>query len=79
MINQKQPENVKYSIYLGNMITGDARCRLEIQSGIDMAKAAFNKMETFFIGKLDLQFKEEITPAFGAHSCVVLKFKYFRN
>jgi len=25
MINQKQPENVKYSICLGNMITDDAR------------------------------------------------------
>jgi predicted RNA-binding protein len=48
MINQKRPENVKYSIYLGNMITDDAKCTREIQSGIDMAKAAFNKMETLF-------------------------------
>jgi len=48
MINQKQPEKVKYSICLGNMITDDARCRHEIQSGIDMAKAAFNNMETLF-------------------------------
>jgi len=47
-VNQKQLDNVKYSIYLGNMITDDARCTREIQSGIDVAKAAFNKMETLF-------------------------------
>jgi len=61
MINQRQPENVKYSIYLGNMITDDARCTCEIQSGIDMARAAFNKMETLFVRKLNLKLKEEIT------------------
>ena len=48
MINQKQPENVKYSVQLGNMIADDARYTCEIQSVIDMAKAAFNKMETLF-------------------------------
>jgi hypothetical protein len=48
IITQRQPENVKYSICLGNMITDDGRCAREIQSGIDMAKAATTRWRPFF-------------------------------
>ena len=42
IIDQKQ-QNVEYFKYLGSMITNDAKSTREIKSGIDMAKAAFNK------------------------------------
>jgi hypothetical protein len=44
---KKQLENVKYSVYLGSIITSDARCTREIKSRIVMAKAAFNEKEIF--------------------------------
>jgi hypothetical protein len=37
------------------MITNDARCTREIDARIAMAKAAFNRNETLFTSKLDLQ------------------------
>jgi hypothetical protein len=43
MKDQKQPENVEYFNYLGNVITNAARFRREIKSWINMAKVAFNK------------------------------------
>jgi hypothetical protein len=45
--------------YFGRMITNYARCVRETKSRIAMAKAAFNKKKDFFIGKLDLKYKEE--------------------
>jgi hypothetical protein len=43
MIDQKQPENVKYFNYLRSTITNYARCTWEIKYRIAMSKAAFNK------------------------------------
>jgi len=48
-------ENVKYSNYLGSMITNDARCTCEIKSKIAITKAAFNKEKTLFMNKLDFK------------------------
>jgi hypothetical protein len=58
MIDQKQLKNVEYFNYLGSMITNDARYTREIKSRIAMAKAAFNKKESFFL-QTGLKFKEE--------------------
>jgi len=41
MIDQKQPENVKYFNYVCSMITNDKRCTCEIKSRIAITKAAF--------------------------------------
>ena len=43
MVDQKQPENVKYFNYMGSMVTNVARCTREIKPRIAMAKEAFNK------------------------------------
>jgi len=61
IIYQKQPENVEYFNYLGNMITNDARCVSEIKSRIALAKATFNKMKVLFTSKNGLKFKDEIS------------------
>ena len=47
--------------YLGNMITNDARCTLEIKSRIVTAKATFNKKGTILTNKCDLNFEEQST------------------
>jgi len=47
MIHQKQSENVEYAIYLGSMITKDARCACEVKSSFAMAKAALKKQRAF--------------------------------
>jgi hypothetical protein len=57
MIDQKQLENVEYFNHLGSMITNDARCTREIKSRIAMAQAAFNKKNTHFTSKLDLNLR----------------------
>jgi hypothetical protein len=43
MINQKQPENVKYFKYVGSTIIIDARYTCEIKSRIAVAKEALTK------------------------------------
>jgi CRISPR/Cas system-associated exonuclease Cas4 (RecB family) len=58
MIDQKQLQNVEYFNYLGSMITNYAICKREIKSRIVMAKAAFNKQDSFH-QKFGLKFKEE--------------------
>jgi hypothetical protein len=52
MTDQKQLKNVEYFNYLGSLITNDARCSLEIKSGIDMAKEPFRWEDNI---KMDLQ------------------------
>ena len=47
MIDQKQLQTVEYFNYLGTMTTDDARCTWESKSRIAMAKAAFNKENSF--------------------------------
>jgi hypothetical protein len=47
-------ENVEYFNYLCSMTTNDARCTRESKSRIVMAKAAFNKKNTLFTSKSDL-------------------------
>jgi len=51
MIDQKQPKNVEYYIYLCSMITNDVRCMQEIKSKISIAKAAFSKTKPLFTSK----------------------------
>jgi len=46
---------------LGRMVTNEERCTREIKSRIFMAKAAFDKRKAPFTGKLDLNFKGEIS------------------
>ena len=38
MVDQKQPENVKYFNYFGSLITNNARCTRELKSRTVMAK-----------------------------------------
>jgi hypothetical protein len=42
------------------MITNDARCAREIKSRIAMLKAAFNKKQTIFTSKLDLNLRKKL-------------------
>ena len=64
MTNQKQLENVEYFNYLGNMITNDARCTLEIKFKTAMAKAAFNKKMIIFTSKLDLNLRKKLVKCY---------------
>jgi hypothetical protein len=43
LTDQKQPDNVEYTKYSGNIITKDARCTRKIKSGKAMAKAALKQ------------------------------------
>jgi hypothetical protein len=45
-------------LYLGSMITNDARCKREIKTRIAMAKAAFNRNKTLH-QQIRLRAKEE--------------------
>jgi len=58
MMDPKQLEKVKYYTCLGNMIMSDGRCTCESKSSIGIAKAAFNKNNTFH-QQIELKFKEE--------------------
>jgi hypothetical protein len=60
MIRQKQLESVEYFNYLGIMITNDSRCTHVIKSRIAMAKAAFNKKNTLFTSKLDVNLRKKL-------------------
>jgi hypothetical protein len=42
------------------MITSDARCTREIESGTVIAKAAFNRKKTLFTSKLDLNLRKKL-------------------
>jgi len=53
--NQKQLGSVKYFL-----ITGDARCRREIKSGIATAKLAFYQKKNIFISKLYLNLRKKL-------------------
>jgi hypothetical protein len=50
---------MEYFNYLSSMFTSHARCTLEIQSRIAMAKAAMNRKKTAFYKQIGLKFKEE--------------------
>ena len=74
-IDQKQLENVEYFNYLGSMMP---RCTLETESRISMAKAAFDKENTLFTSKSDLNLRKKLLSAtFGAQLCMVLKRGHF--
>ena len=47
MICQKQLKNVKYSRYLGSVITSNARRTRTIKPSIAMVKVAINRKKTF--------------------------------
>jgi hypothetical protein len=64
MTDRKQQKNVGYFNCLCNRITDEARCALEIKSRITMAKAAFNKMQTLFTNKMDLNLKKKLVKCY---------------
>jgi hypothetical protein len=46
------------------MITNDARCTREIKTRTAMAKAAFNKKESVFTNKLDLNLRKKLVKCY---------------
>jgi len=64
MIGQKQLENVESFKYLGSILTSDGRCACEMKCRIAMAKAAFNKKMTFFVGTLDLELRKKLVKCY---------------
>jgi hypothetical protein len=46
IIDKKQQEILKYSTYLGSLITNDARCKCKNKPRISTAKVALNKKKT---------------------------------
>jgi hypothetical protein len=67
MLDQKQLNNAKYFNYLGTIITNDAIRSREIKSRIAVANAAFNRKNTLFTSKLDLNVRKILVKfTFGA-------------
>jgi hypothetical protein len=64
MVNQTVTENVEYFNYLGSMITSDARCTREIESGVAMAKEELNKKKIIFTRKLDLNLGKKLVKCY---------------
>ena len=73
---------------LGSMVTNDARCTCEIKSRAAMARAAFNKKDTVFASKLDLNLKNKLVNCYiwsvalyGAETWTLWKVghKYLEN
>ena len=64
MTDQKEPEDVKYFICSGSMITSEARCTCEINSRIGMAKAAIIKKKTLFTSRLDVNLRKKPVKCF---------------
>jgi hypothetical protein len=60
MIDQKQLDNMEHFNYLGSMITNCAKCTREIKCRIAMAKAAFNRKNTLYTSKLDLNLRTKL-------------------
>jgi hypothetical protein len=65
MVDQKQLQTLEYFDYFGSMTTNDARCAWESKSGIAMEKTAFNKENSFFASRLDLNLRKKQTATFG--------------
>ena len=63
-IDQKQPEDMQYFNYLGNMITNDARRIHEIKPRITRANAAFNKKKPFPCSKLDWNLRQNLAKCY---------------
>jgi hypothetical protein len=73
MIDQKQPENVKYFNFLGSMIINKARRTREIESRIAMTKGALNK-KNLFTSKLDFKVTKYLVGCYyGAETLTVPK------
>jgi hypothetical protein len=64
MTDKKQMETVEYFNYLGSTITNDKRCAREINPGLAMTKAAFNKMKTLFPSNLDLNLRKKLVKCY---------------
>jgi hypothetical protein len=50
--------------YLSSMITNDARCTREIKARIAIAKAAFNRKNTLFTSKLNLEQRKKLVKCY---------------
>jgi hypothetical protein len=57
-------ENVEEFNYLVSIIRIDIRCIREIEARIAMAKAAFNKKETLFTSKLNLELRKKLVKCY---------------
>ena len=69
MIHKKQPKNVEYFTYLGNIIAYNARCIHENKSRIDTTEAAFNWKN--FHQQTGFNFKEENSKVLNLERSVV--------
>jgi hypothetical protein len=63
VIDQKQPENVKYLNYFGRTMTNNEGYLQEIKSRVAMAIAAFKK-KTLFTSKLDLNLRKRLAKCY---------------
>jgi hypothetical protein len=57
-------ENVESFKYLGSILTNNGRSTCEIKCRIVMAKAAFNKMWTFFTSTFDLELRKKLVKCY---------------
>ena len=64
IIDQKQLGNVESFKYLGSILTNDGRRNCEINCGIAMAKASFNKKRTLFTSTLDLELRKKLVKCY---------------
>jgi len=64
MVDQKQPQYVEYFIYLGTVITSDARCVRETKSKIIIAKTVFNKNKNLFVNQLGLNLRKKLVKCY---------------
>jgi hypothetical protein len=85
---QKQLEKVGYFSYLERKVRNDGRCTREIKSRVAIAKAAFNKIDTLFTSKLDLDLGKKLVKRYiqnislyGAETWTLRKVhhKYFES
>jgi hypothetical protein len=74
-IDQEELENVEYFSYLGSVVTNGARLSHESKSKVAMEKAAFNRKNSLFISKLDLNLRNKQVKCYVWR--VVLKLEYF--
>jgi hypothetical protein len=59
MLHQIQLEFAKYFNYFCRLVTSGAKCTSEINTGIILAKASFNKKKVLFTSKLDLNLRKK--------------------
>jgi hypothetical protein len=59
MIGEKQPENLKYFVYLGSKVSNDTPYTCDIKAWILMTKASLNAVKNLFARKMDLNLRKK--------------------